>query len=364
LRTMPNGFVRFTVRDSGIGIPSKAYNKIFKEFSQVDASTTKKFGGTGLGLSICKQISDVLGGEIDFSSIEGEGSSFFMTIPLSNLETKAIKKKASISKEGAGVDTKSLRIILVDDSEDNRLVVKLFCRDYPYTIETCENGQEVYDLFTKSKSRTYDLILMDLQMPVIDGYSATKMIRKYEREQGLAPIYITALSASVLENEVQRALDVGCDDYLGKPIKKSILLDHLSTVSSSVSQGVYICWDESYSVGNEIIDQQHQDLFTLINDLHKTFGKKDSESGLETVIKHLFDYIDFHFETEEEIFLASDYPGTKEHIARHQKFKNRLLEFEEQFKNGKLDKVDLFNFVKTWLSSHIKKTDFEYQFFI
>lgn len=349
----------FSVTDTGIGIPPEKVNTIFEKFTQVDASTTRKYGGTGLGLTISKRLVEMMGGRIWIESKLGEGSTFYFTIRLMaqsepRRETQpivgdirglktlvvddnatnrlilremlfgwgAIVTEADCGKSAlfeikhakehkapfrlvlldcrmpemdgfevfehikndkglAGMtvmmltsdnrdghtlkakelgitryvvkpvrrselwdaiasaigeteverqfvtpipdeDLRPLDILLVEDSSDNRLLIQSYLKKTPYKIDIAENGQIAVEKFTSGK---YDIVFMDMQMPVMDGCTATKEIRKWEREKGIAPIPIIALTAYALKEETQKSLDAGCNAHLTKPIKKAKLME-------------------------------------------------------------------------------------------------------------------------------------------
>lgn len=226
------GNILISVTDTGIGIPEEKFNKIFQSFSQLDSSTTRKYGGTGLGLSICKQLVEKMGGEINVSSQVGKGSRFFFTLNLKNGHISD-----DIKKDGTAVfpdqsnkgNNNELRVLLVDDSDDNRLLIKAYLKNTNYKIDEAVNGQEAVD---KIKTSDYDVILMDMQMPVMDGLQATVFIRSWEKEKKHEPVYIIALTAYAFKDEEEKCLAAGCNQYLVKPIKKQMLLDTLKSINN------------------------------------------------------------------------------------------------------------------------------------
>lgn len=359
------GDILFGIQDDGIGIPKEKQSLLFQAFSQADTSVTRKFGGTGLGLAICKQLSELMGGEIWFESQLDQGSTFLFTVkaPASSaaktklrisdnfsgkiryLLTSATSQKfvesflssenlKSVSESFSSIDalpsvlgsrdilvfswnqtmvkngcmdklrklldthpsikallipsdiesvkslesevwgpqvhwmklplkfrdatdyltkwmsqipqdlrhTKDLleladpskyRLLLVDDSEENRMLIQAYLKNEPYEIDTASNGREAVDLTQKKK---FDLVLMDVQMPVMDGLTATRQIRSHEQELQLQLVPIIALTAHALREEEEKSFQAGCQGHLTKPIKKAFLIQYLKQFLTSTSQ--------------------------------------------------------------------------------------------------------------------------------
>ena len=353
-------FVRVTVSDSGIGIPQDKLETIFSTFTQVDTSTTRKYGGTGLGLAICRRLVELMDGRIWAESTPGEGSRFQFVIRLPDAGDAARELVAPVTVQGAalivegnaaagdalaavleaygmrtqrcesieealaqraqasrGVPAHGLvlvdggddgmpalalvrrlrergddvpvvcllrpavlargiealrafravshlakpvtrtrlleavreactsaapaklaahgaeaassagaRVLLVEDNPDNRMLIRAYLKKTPYVITEAENGQEAVEAVKQAR---FDLVLMDVQMPVMDGYAATRAIRDWERAQGRAPMTVLALTANAVKEDVERSLAAGCDAHLTKPIKKRVLLEALAT---------------------------------------------------------------------------------------------------------------------------------------
>ena len=232
----------FSVKDTGMGIPIDRQEAIFDEFTQADSSSTRKHGGTGLGLSISKRIVEKMQGEIWAESMLGLGSTFSFTMvfekapELMELEANSASTTSSgsqsVDREKAkpgGADsttaTTGLDILMAEDNADNRLLVQAFLKKTSHRLTIVENGAEAVQAI---KANKYDLVLMDIQMPVMDGYTATKEIRTWEQAEGRDATPVIALTAHALNEDIQKSLDAGCDEHLTKPIKKSLLLETIS----------------------------------------------------------------------------------------------------------------------------------------
>jgi PAS domain S-box-containing protein len=209
--------VRFTVRDTGIGISPEAQGRLFTAFSQADASTTRKYGGTGLGLAISKRLAETMGGSIGVDSQPGVGSTFWVEIPLPaepvrEVATVAPKPNTSSLSESTGV----LRVLLAEDNATNQKVATLMIKKLGFEIEIASNGAEAVSAWRRGD---FDLILMDCQMPEMDGFQATQAIRQAELEG--AHMAIVAVTANAMEGDRERCLAVGMDDYVSKPLSKA-----------------------------------------------------------------------------------------------------------------------------------------------
>ncbi|MBF0592698.1 MAG: CHASE domain-containing protein, partial [Nitrospirae bacterium] len=217
----------FCVRDTGIGIAQDKKGLMFKSFSQADSSTTRKYGGTGLGLVISKIIVEHMRGLMWFDSQEGIGSQFYFTVELEVFGDECKLDDMPLGEASKGdlaIDEaeKQLRILIAEDNEDNQLLMRSYFKKTPHAIEIACNGQEAVDRFTAGKG-IYDLVLMDMEMPIKDGYTAVSEIRQWERDNEVSPTPILALTAHALNEYVQRSLAAGCNGHLAKPIKKAVL---------------------------------------------------------------------------------------------------------------------------------------------
>jgi PAS domain S-box-containing protein len=204
-------WVRIEVSDTGVGIPSEKLNTIFESFSQADASVTRKYGGSGLGLTIVKQLVDLQQGKITVRSEEHKGSTFIVLIPYTVGKPSA---KAELANKTMLDDTyiKQLHVLLVEDNDINRLYAKSILKNWNCLVDIAENGLVAIE---KVKNNLYDLVLMDVQMPVMDGYEATRSIRLMDSPKKETPI--VALTANATKSDVEKCLAAGMNDYLAKP---------------------------------------------------------------------------------------------------------------------------------------------------
>ncbi|MCP4756699.1 MAG: response regulator [Proteobacteria bacterium] len=226
--------LRFRVKDTGIGIPFEKKEAIFESFSQVDSSISRKYGGTGLGLAISKRLVEFMGGRIQVESEPAAGSEFFFDLgfPLITEDQvpKARMESASSSETSEevvpdGVRLPRSRILLAEDIEANRRIIRSFLKKQSISIEIAENGKIAVE---KSRTRDYDLVLMDIEMPVMNGLEAIRSIRNWERQNELSPIPIMALTAHAFQEQQDACFDAGCTGFLSKPVSKKELLKELA----------------------------------------------------------------------------------------------------------------------------------------
>jgi signal transduction histidine kinase len=227
--------LEFEVRDTGIGMSREEISRLFMPFSQGDSSTTRKYGGTGLGLAICKSLSEAMGGKVWATSLPSKGSSFFSRVrvdvvemrgnhPLSSelekqkvISTKSINNKEESDKPA---DFLPLKIAVAEDNMANQRVIMIMLRRLGWESEFAENGRELLDLV---RDKSYDLIFMDVQMPLMDGLEATRRLRAGDAGEGVQDVKIIALTANALIGDEARCLESGMNAYMTKPLKLSTL---------------------------------------------------------------------------------------------------------------------------------------------
>jgi signal transduction histidine kinase/CheY-like chemotaxis protein/HPt (histidine-containing phosphotransfer) domain-containing protein len=220
--------IRFEVEDTGIGISADYIDTIFDSFTQAGTDTTRKFGGTGLGLTISKQLTSLMNGDISVESEVGKGTVFAIVLPLMVGEAKDTTAIEAVEETYNSEGLRKAKILLVEDNEFNRMVAEDTLQEVVpgITIEVAENGQIAVD---KVRDNTYDLVLMDIQMPVMDGLTATHIIRR-ELPKPASDIKIIAMTANVLQEDVQRYLDAGMNAYVSKPFRREELLQKMSAL--------------------------------------------------------------------------------------------------------------------------------------
>ncbi|NPD85159.1 response regulator [Lentimicrobium sp. L6] len=207
--------ILFEVIDTGIGISIDNQKKLFKSFSQTDASSTRKYGGTGLGLAISKNLVKMMGGKIQVKSQTNMGSTFSFNLILNTPSSEAPKKKAIKPQYKSKLERKI--ILVVDDNEINRKVAKMTLTKFGHQTDLAINGIEAYQKYLE---KHYDLILMDVHMPELDGIETTAMIRKHEKEDSISnPIPIVAMTAAAMKGDRERFIEAGMNEYISKPFK-------------------------------------------------------------------------------------------------------------------------------------------------
>lgn len=201
--------------DSGIGISEEGKQKLFKEFSQTESSTTRKYGGTGLGLAICRNLVDLMGGEIGVKSTPGEGSEFWFSFNLNYLEAQPVEISAEVDIPP------DINILFAEDNIVNQRVAQLMLQQIGARCDIAPNGKIAFEMYKKNP---YSVILMDMQMPELDGIGSTLKIREYEKLAGIEkPAFIVAVTANAFIEDKQKCLNAGMDDYISKPFKESEL---------------------------------------------------------------------------------------------------------------------------------------------
>ncbi|TIH12919.1 response regulator [Marinifilum sp. JC120] len=220
--------LQFEIQDTGPGIPEDRQNAIFEHFTQADNSITREYQGTGLGLSISKKLCELMNGNIIVSSSPGTGSTFTFTITLQKVQASTA---TGPSEQGLPENrTLPRKVLLIEDNRSNRLLFKHFISESPHTMKCASNGEEGIELYKEFQP---DIIFMDIEMPIMDGYKATEEIRDWERIIELPPVPIIALSAHAIKGTAESARNAGCSNYMTKPITKLQFLERIERNDSA-----------------------------------------------------------------------------------------------------------------------------------
>jgi signal transduction histidine kinase/ActR/RegA family two-component response regulator len=225
--------VTISVTDTGIGIPTNKIFDIFGKFIQADPSITRRYGGTGLGLAISKSLAEQMGGSITVTSEVGVGSTFVLhlSLPVEASESAALPNQENIIYLDKHENSTQLPVLLVEDYEPNVLVATIMLKNFGYRYEVARNGQEAIERFSPDK---YSIILMDVEMPTMDGYETTRHIRNFEKTKNSSPVAIVAMTAHALKGDREKCLGVGMDDYIPKPFNphqlQAMLIKHLKII--------------------------------------------------------------------------------------------------------------------------------------
>lgn len=218
----------FQVKDTGIGIKEESKNKLFREFSQAESDTTRKFGGTGLGLAISKMLAEAMKGEIGVESEYDKGSIFWFTVKVD--EDKEAEAEPTETREEKAEPAKQVKVLLAEDNMVNQKVAVATLKSKGVDVDTAENGKEALE---KYQAGEYDIFITDLMMPEMDGFQATTKIRKSEDEKGLKRMPIVAMTASVTQEIKEQCEEAGIDNYLTKPFKADDIDNILKMVEPS-----------------------------------------------------------------------------------------------------------------------------------
>ncbi len=236
----PDGRLIVSVEDDGIGFDSQSAERLFQPFSQADSSITRRFGGTGLGLSISRSLAEAMGGALTASSRPGVGSKFRLEVPIERIAPAAghiesrsetlepsLTPVSHLENAGSAPEKRPLRVLLAEDHPTNQKVVRLFLEPHGIEVVTAENGQMAVEFWRTGR---FDVILMDMQMPVMDGVTAVRLIREAEAATGRARTPIAMLTANAMAEHRTAALAVGADIHITKPISPTVLLEGLMSI--------------------------------------------------------------------------------------------------------------------------------------
>lgn len=275
--------LKFAVSDTGIGISQEGLSKLFKSFSQVDGSYTRKFGGTGLGLVISKQLVEMMGGEMWVESEVSKGTTFYFEILFKTGSSPEIKP---VMEKSIPVPQKKSSILLAEDDKVNQTVIYRMLKEDGYTVDIVENGKAAVEAF---KNKNYDLILMDIQMPLMDGVEATRIIRNMEGDNKHTPVI--AITAFALNGDREKFLSLGMDAYVSKPVSMKELLEVIyKTIEGNKASGSFNDIPRIDEEGNLVFEKvkvsKNNDMFNnYINKIDILLKNIEDSIGINNIIE-------------------------------------------------------------------------------
>jgi signal transduction histidine kinase/ActR/RegA family two-component response regulator len=219
-----DNMLTLAVSDTGIGIPIERQSALFEKFTQADVSTTRRFGGTGLGLAICRQLAGLMGGAISVESGAGEGATFRVCLPLAKIAGAPERNAVCLQASSSEPTLPKLRVLAAEDNSVNQLVLKTLLHQIGVEPRVVENGEQAV---TAWREGAWDVILMDMQMPVMDGLTAARAIREAEASEGRGRTPILALTANAMSHQIQQCVAAGVDGHVAKPIEAARLFEAL-----------------------------------------------------------------------------------------------------------------------------------------
>ena len=354
-----DALIRFEVVDTGQGVEAAAIDRLFGAFEQADNTLTRGHGGTGLGLAITRKLAERMGGAAGATSTVGLGSTFWFTARLKKVAVSHVPDVADAASAEATLRAsfRGARVLLVDDEPFNREIAEELLRDAGLAVDTAEDGQVAID---RVAAERYDLVLMDMQMPRVDGLEATRRLRTMAAGANLP---IIAMTANAFAEDRARCLEAGMNDFLPKPIDPdevfSKLLEWLrrGVNARGASEPV---WTEAYSVGVEILDRQHQQLLDLCEQAARCLDTPDAE-GLGSVLEQMREYAQQHFSTEEAMLEAYNYPDLAAQRREHSEYMMALADVLLGEADAAVDARRVHRFLRQWWVDHILASDMGYK---
>lgn len=282
-----DNFLCFNVEDTGMGIPDHKVPLLFKKFSQGDTSTTRKFGGTGLGLAICKNLCEMMGGQIGFRKNAHGGTTFWFTIPLVVAKEKKIASELRLPRQSLYNIFAGHHVLLAEDNKVNQEYARKILGDMGLVVTIAETGEEAVRYY-RDRNINFDAILMDCRMPEMDGYTATGIIRRIEKEEGRPHIPIIALTANAITGDAERCKAAGMDDYMSKPVRRQ-------TVEKCLLQWLAHTMNENVTITTSLAAEQppSQEILDAViyTELQETMGD-DLPDIINAYLNNINPYLD------------------------------------------------------------------------
>jgi len=364
--------LRIEVTDTGIGISQEQQARLFTSFSQADADISKNFGGTGLGLAISKRIVELMGGEIWIESELGKGSKFIFTIKAVRLADAEAQEETPDDIQpdapSRNYDFSAYNLLIAEDVEINREILSAILEETNVSFEAAENGKIAVEMFSANPG-DYDLILMDVSMPEMDGYEATRQIRALGTEHA-EDIPIIAMTAHVFKEDIEKCLASGMNDHIGKPIEAYSLFGALNKYLTRAGETIRmkdvhkldhgIAWDDSFLTGNALVDMQRQKAFERLSDLVRLCEDGSETENLYDTIMFLVNQTIRHLAAEEALMTEYDYPDFENHKQMHENYRATVGELEQRFKMNRSSEElskDVNKTIVRWLATHIRQED-------
>jgi hemerythrin-like metal-binding protein len=355
--------LKMEVADTGIGISGDQQHKLFSPFKETNDNISQKLNGSGISLAVSKKIVEMMDGKIRIESELGKGATFIFTI-----KVKKGNEKNAINKQKIVIhntfDFSGKTILAVDDNEINREVLAAVLEKTNVKMDFAENGKIAFSMFKENQDK-YNLILMDVHMPVMNGFESTREIRTLNTAQSEG-IPIIAMTASVFKEEISRCLASGMNDHVGKPIDPDILYmtikKHIfwrnNTVIRKVDTGIK--WDDSLLLGDEQIDTRHREIFELVNTLVRSNDEGPNITKLKNTLDFLVNFSAHHFDDEEALQIKHGFPEYEKHKKLHDEFKITVTSLVQRFtESGSSPELsnDVTKTILKWLVNHIMYED-------
>jgi hemerythrin-like metal-binding protein len=348
--------IKISVTDTGIGMSPEQQVNLFTSFQQAETSISRKFGGTGLGLAISKKIVEMMGGKIWIESELGKGAVFTFTAQLKRI---SCRKDAKTVQEEAVDRFEGRCILLAEDVELNREIVMALLEPTLIAIDCAENGREALEMFAAEPGK-YDLILMDMQMPEMDGLEATRRIRALNIPNA-KNIPIIAMTANAFREDIAKCLDAGMNGHIGKPLDFDNVLNKLrSYLLLSAHHGAGLVWDKKYELGNSEVDRQHKSMYEMVNNIIRQCEQGQASEIIKEALDFLVGYTEHHFYSEETLQREIGYPDYENHRQMHEGFKAIVGNLVQSYaQEGSSDSLinSIRNKVIDWLINHIQSED-------